>query len=175
MAEEKKDDSGAAEAAPKKKPPLALLLLIGNTVLSLVAAGVFVYTKVLYKKPKITEEEELSKKSSEVIKPKLVQEKSIVSLDSMSVNIATTSGKSHYATLQVGIECTDSEAAGLVSAKKALFIDKIIVVMAKKQLTELNTIQGKLLLKSILLREFNSLLDTPGAITNIYFPNYILQ
>ncbi len=173
MAEEEKGgaEGGAAPAAPKAKPPLGVLLILVNTLLVLAALGMMVYTKLLFKRPVISEETELEKKIDEVKAP---AEKSLVSFDQILVNIAMTSGKTHYATLQFTVECRTQAVASLVEAKKAHLIDKVIASLSKRQITELNTIQGKLLLKTELLREFNALTE-PGGVTDMFFPTFILQ
>lgn len=166
--------SGAAGAAPKLKLDTQTLLLLANAILLLAALGMFVYTKLLFHRPVIAEETEIQKKQEELKKPAEPTDRPIIVFEQMIVNIAMTSGKAHYITIAFAVECKDDEIAATVKAKKALFIDQLIALVGKRQLTELNTIQGKLLLKTELMRKFDAIVN-PGGITNIYFSNFILQ
>jgi flagellar basal body-associated protein FliL len=170
MAEETTEGGGAAPAPKRGPPPLVLI----NTVLVLIALGTLVYTKLLFHRPEISESTELQKKKDELKAPPVVEPRSIVSFDQFVVNIAMTSGKAHYATIAFAVECRDSHIEAIVNAKKALFLDKIISALAHRQMTELNTIQGKLLFKTDLMRDFSALTE-PGGITDIYFSNFVLQ
>ena len=173
MAAEEAGAEGAAEA-PKKKLSPQLILVLGNTVLMLAALGVMAYTKLLYKKPTIEEPAELEKKQEELKKAPEASERPLISFDQFSVNIAMTSGKQHYATLAFAVEARDDEAAAIVKAKKDIVTDKVIAALAKRQMTELSTIQGRLLLKSELIRAFNEM-TSPGAVTDMYFSAFVLQ
>ncbi|MEW6057098.1 MAG: flagellar basal body-associated FliL family protein [Bdellovibrionota bacterium] len=169
------EEAGGGEAPkPRAKPSLQMIILLANMALGLAALGVFAYTKLLYQKPAITEQAELQKKEEEAKASSAPEGPVMVDFDQLVVNIAMTSGKAHYATLVFALECRDQEIASQVKTKKALFIDKVISSLAKRQVTELNTIQGKLLLKTELLREFNSI-STPGGINNLYFSTFIVQ
>lgn len=170
------EEAGAEEGAevPKKKLNPQLLLILGNTVMVLAALGATAYTKLLYKKPTITEPIELEKKQEELKKAPDPNERPLISFDQLSVNIAMTSGKAHYATLAFAIEGRDDEAAAVIKAKKDMITDKVIGALAKRQMTELSTIQGRLLLKSELIRTFNEM-TAPGMVTDMYFSAFVLQ
>lgn len=177
MAKEEGDFANAegdAGAPPKKALDLQTLLLLGNTLLVLGALGTMVYTKLMYQRPPIVEEEELKKQVEEIKKPVVPAEKAIVSFDPMTINIAMAAGKAHFATVALSVECRDAALADNITAKKAQFLDMIITAVGKRQLAELNTIQGKLLLKTELMRLFNKLLPD-GGITDIYFATFVLQ
>ncbi|HRK02222.1 MAG TPA: flagellar basal body-associated FliL family protein, partial [Oligoflexia bacterium] len=133
-----------------------------------------VYTKLLFKRPVITEESELQKKLEESHRPLVPEQKPTVDFEQLMVNIAMTSGKAHYATIAWAVECRDDEVKRMVEEKKDLFVDRVISTLGKRQITELNTIQGKLLLKTELMGKFNEL-TKPAGITDIYFNTFILQ
>jgi flagellar FliL protein len=161
-------------AAPKAKLSPQTLFVLVNMLLMLAALGMLVYTKLLYKKPEIIEETELEKKKEELGKPLPLAEKSLMAFEQVTVNIAMTQGKAHYATIAFSLELRDAEAAAIAKAKKAMIVDKMLQALAKRQVTELNTIQGKLLLKTQLMTEYNEVIS-PGAVTDIFFSNFILQ
>lgn len=174
MAAEEAEAGAEGGEAPKKKLDTQTLLVLGNTVLVLAALGTLAYTKLLYQRPVIDEPTELAKKQEELKTAPEPTERPLVTFDQMTVNIAMTSGKTHYATVAIAVECRDSEAMAKINAKKAELTDKVIAALGKKQITEINTIQGKLMLKSELIRRFNEV-TAPGAVTDLYFSAFILQ
>ena len=174
MAAEEAESSEEKASAPKRKLDSQTLLVLANGLLVLAALGAAVYTKILYKKPVIEEAVELKKKQEELKTTPPPTERPLLTFEDLTINIATTSGKAHYATIGFAVECRDDEALRGAKAKKALLTDKLISSLGKRQITELNTIQGKLLLKSELIRSFNEVLS-PGEVTDLYFSNFILQ
>lgn len=182
MAEEQA--AGAEGEGGEKKPKLKIdpqtLVVFVNSALILATLGMLIYTKLIYHRPEIVEEEEIQKKKEELKTPAPVAEKVMLNFDQLTVNVAMTSGKQHYATLTFSVECRDNEVLEQVKRRKALFVDKVIAALGKRQITELNTIQGKLFLKSELLREFNKILKSDNAnsiqgITDLYFSSFVLQ
>lgn len=178
MAAEEEEVEEGEEGAKKPKRKLNInfstLLILVNGVLVLATLGVFAYTKLLFHRPVISEEGEIKRRQEELKAPPKMAENPLVSFDQMTLNIAMTSGKAHYATFAFSVECRDAEAVEMVNAKRTLILDKVIAALGRRQLTELNTIQGKMLLKSELLREVNGM-TSPGAATDVYFSNFVLQ
>lgn len=181
MAEEKdegKDTEPAgteeAPARPKLKLDAQSTLALANSLFIVAALGLLVYTKLLYKKPVIDEASELKQKQEELAKPAPITDRVIIPFDQLRINIAMTSGKAHYGHGCFSTECRDAEAAELVKRKRDLLIDKLIAALGHRQMTELNTVQGKLILKSELLRKFNEI-TAPAAVTDLFFSTFILQ
>lgn len=174
-----KDGEGGSKSKSGKKLSLEMILVLANTLGVIAALGTFVYTKVLYEKPPIIETDELEKKKEELKTPAIPQEKEIVKFDQIQmINIAMSEGKSHFATVHISVECRDSSIAGLIQAKKTILIDKFISLIGKKHFRELNSIQGKLIFKNELIREFTVLLGPEvGAapITDLFFSDFILK
>ena len=177
MAAEEADEDEGEEGGKKKSrklPDPKLVMVLLNSVLTLGTLGLFVYTKLMWQKPEITEDTEIQKKQEELKSPPPLTEPLLIKFDQLMINIAMTSGKSHYATVAFAVEARDSDVAAIVRTRKALFLDKVIASLGRRQMTELNTIQGKLLLKIELMRDFNGL-TMPGGITDLYFSAFILQ
>lgn len=174
MAEPEEGAEGGEAKPARKLPDTQTLLVLINTLLVIAALGALVYTKLIYQKPAIVEETEIKRKLEESKKPPEFIERPVITFDQMTINIAMTSGKAHYATLALALECRDQDAGALVKAKKAVITDKLIASLGHRQVTELNTIQGKLLLKTELMREFNALIQS-DAITDVFFPAFVVQ
>lgn len=179
MADEKEaapegGEDAAAGAAPKKKLDMQFLLVVANATLMVLALVAVVYVKLLYHPPSLRETTELTKDAASIAKPQQPSPDIIVSFPEMTVNIATTSGKAHYATVAISLKCLDQRAATLARAQKAILLDRVVFALGKREITELNTVQGRMLLKTELLRDFNDILPG-GSILDIYFPTFIMQ
>lgn len=164
---------------PKAKLELQTIIVLANGIFLLAGLGFMVFTKLMLKKPEIVESVELKKKQDEAKKPLEVVEKPIVIFDQMIINIAMTSGKAHYATIAFSIETRDPTALDLIQKRKPMFTDMMISTLGKKQLTELNTIQGKLLFKTQMIKDYNKVLTQAGSklggVMDMYFSTFILQ
>lgn len=183
MAEEKNDaasESAASTPGPSKmsalKNPHTLLMLL-NTLFVLLALGTVVKIKLLFERPAISEKAELEKQiqAVEANASHNDQERMIYKLDSATVNIAMTNGKAHYVTLEMAIECKNAQVHAKITAKKDQIMDRLLNTLGKRQMTELSTVQGKLLLKNELQREFDAVIEEVGGIYDIYFSTFTLQ
>ncbi len=169
------------EHAPKRSLPPGLLLAIANTLLILGALGTTIYTKMLYKKPTIDESVEMKKiKATAAAKDEEeTDEKPILSFELQTVNIAPTASRPHYVTISYAIELRNSEAESAATQMKAVLSDIVIKNLSKLEMSELNTVQGKLLFKTQLVREFNSKLKEvskiEASVNDLYFSNFVIQ
>jgi flagellar basal body-associated protein FliL len=168
------EEDAKAEAPKRKLPDPQTLIAVVNTLLALGALGVMVYTKLIYQRPAIVESTEIKKQAELAKTPATPAEPELVSFDQMTVNVAMTSGKAHFATLSFAVQCRDSEAAEAVKNKRPLLVDRVIAALGRRELVELNTIQGKLLLKTELVHQFNEIVPT-GDVTDMFFSDFKLQ
>lgn len=98
----------------------------------------------------------------------------MVNMDDIRINIASTSSTSHYVNLQMALECANEEMADLVKANMTRLMDKTLSIYNRKDFDDLNTIQGRLILKEQLMDEFNQMLDA-NAVTDIFYNTFLLQ
>jgi flagellar basal body-associated protein FliL len=170
------DSSAPVDSGPKpSKLPLLLALL--NTLTILAAVGALVYTRILFKRPKITEESERARiEAMKAAKPAKSVIPGIVVFDSTTINIASTpvhpkaadststnpsqrlGGKLHYATVGFTLEVRDGSRKGEVEAIRPLITDQFLTIMGKKQFHELNSVQGRYVLKTQVIELANDLL-----------------
>src|SRR4051794_37447146 len=118
MSDEKAAEAPAAASGPSKAP---LLLALVNTLAVLAAVGTLYYTKILFKRPAITEETERKRLEEAHTKKNLTEATApgMVTFDSVTVNIETNpaqpaptdeegpgaiKGKLHYVTLAFSVE-----------------------------------------------------------------------
>jgi flagellar basal body-associated protein FliL len=161
------------------KLPLILGLL--NTVAIGAVLGLFVYTKVLYKRPPITEEQERArlagKARTSVVSPEA--KRALVKLDPVTVNLDPFTGpdgksKVHYAAITLTVEIRDEKEVERFNSAKAVVMDKVIQGLSKKKFEDLNQVQGRYVFRSQIIDSANQFFKGP-LVTEIYFSDFLLQ
>lgn len=169
------DEQPAEAAAPAgKKFDLQTVLLLVNFLAVAAAAGTLLYTRVLYKKPQITESQEKAKLAPSHGSESKEGDRPLATFDELRVNIASTGGRSHFATFQMTAECVDEEAQGRVESQKDKLVDKMIAIFNRKEVRELTTVQGRLVLKEELVHAFNGIVGD-GSVTDVMFSSFTVQ
>jgi len=160
---------------------LGLILGVLNTVAIAAVLGLFVYTKLIFKRPVITEAKErahlvdIAKKVD--VNPNA--KKVVISLDPITVNLdpfKDEKGKEkiHFATLTVGVELRDESETGKFELAKPVVMDKIIQYLGKKKFEDLNQVQGRYIFRSQIIEAANEYLAAP-VVTEVYFSDFLLQ
>lgn len=92
-------------------------------------------------------------------------------LDMFVLNVKDKTGKADLK-LEVSFEMSSNELSGELEDKKALFRDKIILLISSKSMEEISTNSGKDKLKEEIIANINPLLED-DKIHNIYFPTFV--
>jgi flagellar basal body-associated protein FliL len=188
------------EAKPKESggpSKLPILLALVNTICILGVIGLAVYTKLIFKRPKITEKAERARIEAIAAKPLPPAKTGIVEFKQMTVNIAPSGGpggpgepaagtsrtKSHYVTLGFVLEIRDEGRKADIEELRPRIMDKILQILGRKQVSDLSTVQGRYLLRSQILDVTNELLRAanPSKVTfesiatHVYFTQFIVQ
>jgi len=160
---------------------LGLLLGLINTLVIAAVLGLFVYTKVLYKRPPITEIHERQRLAdaahrSEVVRP---QKKGIVPLDPITTNLdpyTDEEGKQklHYVSVTLAVEIRDQKEMQKFESIKPVVLDQIIQQLGKRKFEDLNQVQGRYLFRSMIIDATNAYLKEP-IVTEVYFTDFLLQ
>lgn len=178
-----------AAAAPSKggsKGPMLVVLL--NTLAVVAALGMFVYTKLLYHRPKITEHQERTKIAMQEQIAIKTSSAGNISFEPFTVNIRPNpshpevnpgddmqiKGKLHYATVSLTIEVADLEKREKFDNLRPQFMDEILALLGKKAFNEITSVQGRYILRTQIAEIGNKLLQEP-YITNVYFTQFIVQ
>lgn len=196
MAEEGKNSADAAPSGAKgPKGPMILALV--NTLAVLAVLGTLVYTRVLYKRPAITEETERARLTEAHASPKAPTEPGRMTFEPVTVNIqasanapqkskdggpskAPASGKMHYVTLGFTLELADKELEAQLDSVRPVLMDQILAIVGKKPFHELSHVQGRYILRNEILEAANTVArrDHPtqeNLVTNVYFTHFIVQ
>ena len=159
---------------------ITLLLGVLNTGAIVAVLGLFVFTKMVYKHPAITEQQERKKLAQTATKPDAANaRKMIIALDPITVNLNTYKDKNgkdvaHYSSVTLAVEIRDEKDAGKFNDAKPVIMDKIIQNLSKKTFEELNQVQGRYLFRSQIIDAANDYLKAP-VVTEIYFSDFLLQ
>ena len=183
------DAKPGVSSGPSKAP---LLLSLSNSVVVLGAIGMLFYTKMMYKRPLITEDTERARLSAIEARPKILGPPGFVTFEPVTVNIEPTPGqvrpadgtplqlhgKLHYVTVGFSLEIKDASQKDAVEAVRPMLMDRLLSMLGKKPFQELITVQGRYLLRTQLLEHANQLISkqpSDGLVTNIYFTQFIVQ
>lgn len=160
---------------------LGLILGLVNTVAIAIVLGLFVYTKVIYKRPAITESKERQRLESQANKDaiKFSGKRGLISLDPVTANLdpfTDTDGKQklHYVSLSMSIEVRDEKEIPKFENIKPVIQDQIIQHLGKKTFEDLNQVQGRYLFRSLIIDASNAYLKEP-VVTDVFFSDFLLQ
>jgi flagellar basal body-associated protein FliL len=198
---DKAAEAAAGDAPPKAKPPLALLVVLINTLALLGAMGYLYYTRMIYKRPAITETEEREKLEKQHIKRVRTLNPGQMNFESMTINIrdkapepanadgsapAAPSGtaKLRYVTLSFTLETRNEDLVETLTPFKAKIVDRVISIIGRKSYYELTTVQGRYLVRTQITDAVNDLLESiqkkkdeewEAPLTNVYFNQFTVQ
>ncbi len=178
----------------KSKGPLILALL--NTVVILGVLGFMFYTRLVFKRPVITESSERARLAQIHASPTPVATPGLIDFEPVTVNIQSApaqpkpadgtpqqiQGKLHYVTVGFSVEIRDMAMKAAVDQIRPVLMDKVLSLLGHKGFSELTTVQGRYILRSQILEFTNNLLagaQTSGpkmaVATNVYFTKFIVQ
>lgn len=160
---------------------IGLILGLVNTVAIAAVLGLFVYTKMIYKRPPITESQERKRLAQAAHKVEVVhdQKKGIVKLDAITANLDPYTGpdgkqKMHYVSISLAVEIRDEKEVSKFEEIKPIVLDQILQQLGKRKFEDLNQVQGRYLFRSTIIDATNAYLKEP-LITEVYFTEFLLQ
>jgi flagellar basal body-associated protein FliL len=191
---EAKKEGAAKGGGGGLKDKLPLLMALLNTLTILGVVGLAVYTKIIFKKPKVTEAQERARIQAIASAPKPIPTPATVDFEQMTVNIAPTVApapagdgppgaskpKMHYLTMAFVLRIQDDKLKAKVEELRPRIMDKILAILSRKQMQELATVQGRWLLRSQFLEITNDLLkqdlkSNEAHATDLFFTQFIVQ
>jgi flagellar FliL protein len=160
---------------------IGFILGLLNTLAIAAVLGLFVYTKLIFKRPAITESKERAKIVKKAEAPLVVDRTKtiMVPLDAVTVNLDAFMGadgkpKTHMVSMNLSLEVVDEKAKEKVEAAKPAILDRIIQNLGKRTFQELNQVQGRYVFKSQVIDEANEYLKTP-AVVEVFMTDFMLQ
>lgn len=153
-------------------------MVLANSVAVLAALGTLIYTRVLFKRPPITESQERKRLEDDkaAAKDTVASE---VTFKAVTVNILPSSttgadGKAHFCTVSFNLEIRDGAKADRLEAVRPKIEDRLLALLGRKSFDDLNTVQGRYILRAELIDLVNELTGEPLA-TDVFFTQFIVQ
>jgi flagellar basal body-associated protein FliL len=172
------------------------LLQILNSIVLLATLSLLYYSKLIYKRPPITESKERERIAALQATPALPPTPMLIPFDPITANIRTYPEqanhgeqisqknlvKSHYATVAFSLEIRDSSQKEFAEMLRPYILDKLIQLLGKKQFHELTTDQGRYILTAELISSANQLAQThtknpskEPLVNHLYYTQFIVQ
>ena len=159
--------SGAASAnsagnqeAEKPKSKKTLFIIIGLVVIIAGAVGGYLYMQSSAEARKIQEAE--AKRPENILKKQLMERKEnappiYIPLEEMIVNLPGRGGE-HYLQTKIVLRTNDSATEGKIKNFMPVIRDKIITVLSSRQMQELATVEGKVMMAREIALVINSII-----------------
>lgn len=171
MAEEKKPES-AESTAPRRDFGKILKMAFVVFNLSFMLGGAFVvYSVTLGYTPKSVTEDQLSRELSEFRKT-LQKGPVMYSMDVFNTNLDGVPRR--LIRMNLNLEMLDEEGFEEVMTLGAESRDSIMRILNGKTFDQVETVQGKLQLKTQIIAQINSFLER-GVVKNVYFTDFVVQ
>ena len=148
------------QEAEKPKSKKMLFIIIGVVVLLVVAVGGYMYMKSSEEARKIQEAE--AKRPENILKKQLMERKEnappiYIPLEEMIVNLPGRGGE-HYLQAKIVLRTNDSATEGKIKNFMPVIRDKIITVLSSRQMQELATVEGKVMMAREIALVINSII-----------------
>jgi len=171
MAEEK---DAKEEAQPKK--PFLKFIILGVIALVLGAGGSAGWDFFIKGKKEEIKKEEIKKNANKPYAKKKKEKPGIAyPLDSFIVNLLDKAGTGkRYLKIKIVLEVGDEEAQRTVDSHIPQLKDTILLLLSSQSFSDINTMEGKIELKQILLSRINQVLGE-GIVHRLYFTEFVVQ
>jgi flagellar basal body-associated protein FliL len=188
----------APSAPPAPKGPLILVAV--NTLSILALVGLTFYTRVLYKRPAITETSERERLAKRKAVETVTYAPGLVDFKPVTVNIQATpadpkpadgtarqiEGKMHYVYLGFALEIRDINRKEVIEGLRSVIMDQVLALVGRKDFNQLSTVQGRYQLRTQIIDGANQLVrqseggeSRGGAfdafVTNVFFTQFLVQ
>jgi len=152
---------GASEGeSPKPKSKKTLFILIGLVVIIAASVGGYMYIEHKHEAQRLAEEE--AKRPENILKKQLTERKEnappiYIPLEEMVVNLPGRGGE-HYLQTKIVLRTNDSSTEGKIKDFMPVIRDKIITVLSSRQMQELATVEGKVMMAREIALVINSII-----------------
>lgn len=175
---------------------ISLILAIANSLVIVIATGVLVYTRIIFKRPAITEEDERTKLANLKIKRKTTTTTATIVFEAFTANIVSVpaqpkadpnspqqlQGKMHYATVAFSLEILDERKKDAIENLRPYILDKLLNILGHKTFQEMTNVQGRYVLRNEIIDAINHMTVKAGLtdenmnlISNLHFTQFVVQ
>jgi flagellar FliL protein len=179
-----------ADAAAETPPPststggsnkLVIVVVIVNLIALFAVIGIFVKTRILFKRPAITEHQERARIAEPETAKSATGPAQMVNFNELGVNIRVPdSNVPRFVKLSFALEVRDEKRMAEIERFRPIIVDKVISFVGRKSYEELVTVQGRYLLRTQILEGINELLSTDltnrtSAVTAVYITHFSVE
>lgn len=148
------------EGTEKPKSKKTLFIIIGLVVVIAGAVGGYTYMQSSAEATKLAEAE--AKRPENILKKQLMERKEnappiYIPLEEMVVNLPGRGGE-HYLQTKIVLRTNDSATEGKIKNFMPVIRDKIITVLSSRQMQELATVEGKVMMAREIALVINSII-----------------
>ena len=148
------------QVAEKPKSKKTLFIIIGLVVIIAGAVGGYMYMQSTAEAKKIQEAE--AKRPENILKKQLMERKEnappiYIPLEEMIVNLPGRGGE-HYLQTKIVLRTNDTATEGKIKNFMPVIRDKIITVLSSRQMQELATVEGKVMMAREIALVINSII-----------------
>ena len=153
-------DAAGAAVPEKPKSKKTLFIIIGLVVIIAGAVGGYMYMQSSAEARKLAEAE--AKRPENILKKQLMERKEnappiYIPLDEMVVNLPGRGGE-HYLQAKIVLRTNDSGTESKIKNFMPVIRDKIITVLSSRQMQELATVEGKVMMAREIALVINSII-----------------
>ena len=164
------ENKGPAKEPKDIKKLLTYAFALVN-MLTMFAGAFLVFSGTIGHNPKVTTNEELNREIQSV-RESLQTEPVIYNMEAFNTNLEGLPRR--FVRLEIAVEMYDQEGFEEIVTSNGESRDAIMKIINSKRLDELDSVQGKLSLKTELIAQVNQLLDR-GVVKDLYFTNFQVQ
>jgi flagellar FliL protein len=151
---------GISDAAEQPKSKKTLFIIIGLVVVIIGAVGGYMYMQHSAEARRLQEAED--KRPENILKKQLMERKEnaapiYIPLDEMIVNLPGRGGE-HYLQTKIVLRTNDSATEGKIKNFMPVIRDKILTVLSSRQMQELATVEGKVMMAREIALVINSII-----------------
>ncbi len=161
---------------------LVMPMLALNAVALIGMLGLFVYTRVLYKRPVITEAQQRKILDAELERKEKARIAAFVpalyKVPKFEANLKPSGNKEHMLSIGLSLEMADQSFQSLLDDKRPQFMNRLNQVIANTTAEEIITIQGRLLFRSKIFGIISEILKVekgPAPVRDLYFTEFLIQ
>ena len=174
---EKKEETAGDDGAPKKKLPLWVIILIASQVV--VLGGAIVAFKMMTSSKHEEKEETAPTEAEHKVDPsKVTDSKTLVGpqydMAPFIINLIDDGRGPRYLRVEIKLELENEALKSELETRLAQVRDEMLTLMSSKRQTDIETSDGKRILKDEIFTRVNKLLVT-GRIKRVYFTEFVIQ
>jgi flagellar FliL protein len=178
MAEEAKPaEGGTPEEGTKKKLPLWVIILIASQVVVVVAA--IVVFKMMSGSHASEEKKEEPTAAEQKVDPEKIKDAKTLTgpqfnLDSFIINLIDDGRGPRYLKVEMKFELENEAVRTELESRISQIRDEMLTLLSSKRQTDIETTDGKRILKDEIFTRVNKILVT-GRIKRVFFTEFVVQ